>query len=427
MVNTMLKSAHSLTILVTLLIWGLVPQVVMSADKPPINIFWSDLGINQWQLEASLGNDFSKFHRVKKETIIVTERKGQILIPMPSDALLPGNEEEWQMLSSKIYDVLKSRMTDALASGIKEFEIRTEQNINTGGYFNPVRQGNVLKFIQSFCLALDRLKTELSSKYNVTVNGLWGSNGGYVASIIIPELGPGLVDGGILVDPRAWESDVKRLYNTLGENLAIINTAGDAPTRNRTFPVPVFRLNEKMVAYHDTAKALKKELPRLKVYWVDCAGLDIFITQHLGAMRSNSSLLVKEFIGEEYGTISKMTGGGLRNYILGSFKTSNKKNLKKALSYPSTVPKREREELGKLGDFPPGPPPPPPVIEPLPGDTAPYTPLGDGDGNNRGGVYMAPEPESAGKGGSEMRDQVLKSRPSNDSLSWPVQLPVQEK
>lgn len=42
-----------------------------------------------------------------------------------------------------------------------------------------------------------------------------------------------------------------------------------------------------------------------------------------------------------------------------------------------------------------------------------------------GGVYMAPQPESAGKGGSEVRDEILKSKPSGDSLSWPV--PIKEK
>lgn len=41
-------------------------------------------------------------------------------------------------------------------------------------------------------------------------------------------------------------------------------------------------------------------------------------------------------------------------------------------------------------------------------------------GQKTGGVLMAPQPESAGKGGSEVRDEVLKSKPSGDSLSWPI-------
>jgi len=421
----MLKGAYSLTILVTLLIWGLVPQFVISADKDSINIYWSDLGINQWQPEARIGDSFSKFDKRKRETIIISKSKGQILIPMPLDNELPNTKGGWEKLSSKIYETLKSRVTEALESGVREFEVRTEQNINTGGYFNPWRQGNVVKFIQSFCLALDRLKTELSSKYNVAVYGVWGSNGGYAASKVIPELKPGLVDGGILVDPRAWESDVKRLYNTISGNLAIINTAGDAPARNRTFPVPVFRLNEKMVAYHETAKALKRELPGLKVYWVDCKGLDVFIGQHLSSMHWDTPLLAKEFTAEGYIKLGKMTGGSLRNHILGSFKTRKKKNLKnlkEAFSYSSTVPKRERKEYGKLGDFPPGPPPPPPP-PPLPSDVIPHRPSDDGPG----GVYIAPTPSKMGKGGTEVREKVLKSRPSDDALSWPVEIPKEER
>jgi hypothetical protein len=37
-----------------------------------------------------------------------------------------------------------------------------------------------------------------------------------------------------------------------------------------------------------------------------------------------------------------------------------------------------------------------------------------------GGVHIDPTPEKAGRGGSELRDKALKSRPSGDSLSWPV-------
>lgn len=64
----------------------------------------------------------------------------------------------------------------------------------------------------------------------------------------------------------------------------------------------------------------------------------------------------------------------------------------------------------KKDDFPPPPPPPPPP------------PFMSGRGGI-GGVEMDPQPSSAGKGGSDVRDQVLKSRPSPDSLSWPIQTP----
>jgi len=41
---------------------------------------------------------------------------------------------------------------------------------------------------------------------------------------------------------------------------------------------------------------------------------------------------------------------------------------------------------------------------------------------NRGGVYIAPNSIKRGKGGSDVREEVLKSRPSGDILSWPVDL-----
>lgn len=44
---------------------------------------------------------------------------------------------------------------------------------------------------------------------------------------------------------------------------------------------------------------------------------------------------------------------------------------------------------------------------------------------NLSGVSIAPQPEAVGKGGSELRDEILKSKPSGDSLSWPV--PIKEK
>ena len=72
--------------------------------KDLIDIYWSDLGINQWQSESKLGDDFSKFNKHKKETIIVPEKKGQILIPMPSDALLPKTEKEIIFVCTVILD-----------------------------------------------------------------------------------------------------------------------------------------------------------------------------------------------------------------------------------------------------------------------------------------------------------------------------------
>jgi hypothetical protein len=42
---------------------------------------------------------------------------------------------------------------------------------------------------------------------------------------------------------------------------------------------------------------------------------------------------------------------------------------------------------------------------------------------NMGGVSIAPQPKKVGEGGKELKEKVLNSRPSGDSLSWPVELP----
>ena len=45
---------------------------------------------------------------------------------------------------------------------------------------------------------------------------------------------------------------------------------------------------------------------------------------------------------------------------------------------------------------------------------------------DRGGVYISPNPAVEGKGGVRVREGVLNSRPSGDSLSWPVELGKRE-
>lgn len=44
-----------------------------------------------------------------------------------------------------------------------------------------------------------------------------------------------------------------------------------------------------------------------------------------------------------------------------------------------------------------------------------------------GGVWIDPKPSKAGKGGAETKKKVLKSRPSDDTLSWPVEIPEEAK
>jgi len=281
-------------------------KISASSEKDTIDIYWTDLGIGQWDSSMRIGDDFSKLDASQKETIVVRESKGQILIPMPSDKQLPKTDEEWQKLSSEIYETIKTKTNNALSSGITEVEIRAIQNINKPGYVAPWRQDKVVKFIEAFGLALEKFKGGMASDRKVVVNGIWGSNGGYAASLVVPVLKHKPIDKGILIDARAWDRDVKKLYHVMNGNLAVINTAGDVPA------------TEGMVAHHETSKALKQALPNLKVYWVDSKrGINVFsAVYHLGSMHWEKSFAVKEFTGSKYVKLGEMTGGDLRNQIL---------------------------------------------------------------------------------------------------------------
>jgi hypothetical protein len=386
----MLKGVYSLIVLLSLFIWVLTSQPVI-AGHVLIKIYWTDLGVNQLQSEEKLGDTFCRFTKWQKDTIIVANKKGQILVPMPSDDKLPKTEEGWNRLSSKISKTLMSRINDGLKAGIRKFEIRTKQHINLPGYFDKKRQKNVVRFSRTFSLALAKTKKELSSEYNVTLYGIWGSNGGYTASKVIPELKPGLIGGGILVDARAWKDDVVKLYESLGGNLAIINTGGDAPARPN------------MVACHKTSKALKKELPALKLYWVDPKGWNLFGSEHLKSMHWNISFIVKEFTENGYEKLDRITGRDLLNHILSGFKTHKKENPDQAVSFktaqPGDLTVRKKYYSGNF------PPPPPPSVS---------------------GVYISPEPSDVGNRDVEIKENILKSRPSNNTLSWPVHIPEKE-
>jgi hypothetical protein len=107
------------------------------------------------------------------------------------------------------------------------------------------------------------------------------------------------VNRGVLIDARAYVWDVVEMYHTLGGNLSIINTSGDAPS------------HVDMVANHETAKMLSLICPRMRVFWLaDAAkGFDIVATGHIKAMSNPSAdFIVKESKGQGYGPKQVLTG-----------------------------------------------------------------------------------------------------------------------
>lgn len=376
--------------------------------KDHVTIYWTDLGINQMQEGFNLGDDFMDFDQDKNRTVIVGNRSGQILVPMPSDDDLPTTDEEWELFSDRIYEELKRRTQEGLGDGAREFEIRTVQNIKTGGYLNPVRQGNVVKFTVAFAKALERLRTELDNEYTTSVQGVWASNGGYAASKALPLIARKVVDSGILVDARAWKSDVKKLYVALGGNLAIINTAGDYPARDRIGLIPLLHIDESMVARHDTACDLKNEIPGIRVLRVDSKGLDIvhFSKKHIVSIRSNSELEVEEYTGSGYLKLGNMTGEQLRKIILGNFESSKvgkSEELREEL-VPDPEPTKRFSNKSNI----------PPPFPPDGGGG------GGGGGSVVGGVEIEVLPESSGKLDPRVRELVLKMRPSAEVLQRSV-------
>jgi hypothetical protein len=290
-----------------------LPFPVHAFEGGSINIYWTDLGIMQWGSWMRMADDFHWLSSEQKETVMVNNPKGQILIPMPADSEMPETDKEWAKLSSDIYIKLKSRVVSSIESGVNDIEIRTVQNINMLGYFDKQRQDKVIKFERAFTTALGSLKTELSLSHRVKVTGVWASNGGNGAAKVLTDPQNNPVDRGILIDARAKETDVKNLYHSLNGNLSIINTAGDAPA------------GRDLVANHDTAKMLKRELPKLNVYWVDSTfGINSWLdtkgilNHHIESTRINTSFEVKEYTGDGYKKLGSMSSSTLRERIFSS-------------------------------------------------------------------------------------------------------------
>lgn len=428
------------TALIGLIVFLIVFSESISLGKDSMTLYWTDLGIEQWNSTMKLGDDFSRLNANQIETIVVNNPKGQILIPMPTDKDLPKTNEGWNNLTSAIYFLLKTKSNEAYASGIKEIEVRTIQSINWKGYFDSGRQDNVVKFTQAFGLALGRLKNELSSVHKVVVYGLWGSNGGFAVSKALPILEYNPVDNGVLIDARAWVSDVKTLYKALNGNLSIINTAGDAPS------------DKTMVASHDASKDLKSQLPDLKVFWVD-SKKGINIADHLRSMHWGTSFTVKEFTGNKYVNFGEMTGGALCNYILsGESNSINQNNIIPAyfVSPDSKYPGKSMNEAQTLtesvhdknkaiivGKGPETDLMYKNMVNKLGQDNVKRIDQYNDDkdlqlearrfgadvilGTKTGGVYIDPIPVKEGKGGSETKKKVLESRPSEGTLFWDYQ------
>ena len=278
---------------------------VPSASSKNLAIYVSDFGINQWKPELKMFDDFS---HAKASVVPNLPKQSQILVPMPPDQHFPKSPAEHQQLTLKIFEGLKQRIGEGK---LETYEIQIVQNINTAGYFAPWRQNMVKEFGRDVYNAVSMLKDGLSSKgVNVDMPAVVGSNGAFLLTETLPKLKNNPIDRAVLVDGRAYVTPTKETYKILQGNLIGINTAGDA------LALPGMPAVPNLIANHDVMKSLKKELPDMKVFWVDAKGSDLWLStkglfpQHTASMR-NPQLLAKEWDGKGYTTPTKMKGWDL--------------------------------------------------------------------------------------------------------------------
>jgi hypothetical protein len=334
-----------------------------------ITIHWTDIGVYMGaRPEALKRPDEFLFKSLPKGTMEIftsIHPQGQILIPMPPNEALPKSEAEWQALANKYAQGIKDRIEAGIKSGLTEFEIRTVQNITIKtGYWDPNQQERCVQFTRAFLDALSSVRNDFAKGFSVSVDAMVGSNGGLVATRAIPGLSTNPIDRLIIVDGRAYVMDTLNTYRAMKGNLIIINTGGDAPAL------------KDMIANHDGAKSLKYLLPQLDVIYVDPKGMNIFTVAHISAMRPNTEMDMKFCLGDGYSPKARLTGETLRQYLL--------------------KPGGTQELFQKVT-----------MKDPL----------------QPGGVWIDPQPESIGKGGADIQERTLDSRPSEDSLSWPIPSP----
>lgn len=117
-----------------------------------------------------------------------------------------------------------------------------------------------------------------------------------------------------------------------------------------------------MIANHNGAKKVKSARPATTLLYVDPKGWNIPGTAHLAAFQRDKEMWVKRYTKDGYSDKSRMTGSELISNLISGERIPSK----------------------------------------------------------HGGVYIKPQFESDGKGGNEIKDKILKSRSSDNALTWEV-------
>lgn len=278
---------------------GLMAGVNVIPDTQ-IVFYVTDFGINQWKSGLKTGDDFS---HASNKVFPNMSRNGQVLIVMSPDHEF--REMTREKLTQTIFNTIKSRIDEGLAAGNTIFEIQLVQNINTKGYFNPIRQKMVNDFGDSAYMAIGKVNDYIKSRGLHTHNyAICGSNGCKVLTENIQSW-RSYLQGASMYDGRAFKTPTIDTIKTLKENIRFFNTAGDFAAPNNFFV--------HSIGNHDVSKELKKLFPGIQVTWLDPIDrLDLlFGTGHVAGMNSNSKFLAKDFTGDSYTTPQKMTAADL--------------------------------------------------------------------------------------------------------------------
>lgn len=278
-------------------------------EQKRLTLVVTDLGSNNWSPKLKMGDDFSN---AKAGSVIPNlSKRGQILIPMPDDKAFPKTALEREKLRREISNGIIQRVE--AGGGLKTYELRLVQNINTLGYFDKERQAKVKQFEGIALGALNIAKKYFTSQETrVDMPLIGGSNGGHAAAEVMTKLGQqNPIDRVLFIDSRAKVVDTRKVIEAVHGNFAMISTKGDALAgRDR-------------VANFETAKALKREHPEIRVFQADPKGLDFWIKSgqvfpnHILAMKdSKSPLSFKEFTGKSLTPAGERTGWSVMSELI---------------------------------------------------------------------------------------------------------------
>lgn len=267
----------------------------VQAQPHEITLYITDFGINQWNEDLELSQDF---RNASNRVFPDLPSEAQILIPMSADAANPFQSE--QSLRSQIADAVTSKVEAGLDHGVTTFEIQLVQNINSMGYSNSDRQDLVNAFGKTAYRAIgDAIATLQARGIDVSGHAIAGSNGAKVLTENVDSLYIGnriYLDGVDLFDGRAFLTPAQDLIEAIGPGkVRIFNTRGD-------YPAPYTPIGFRSIGSFDTSVDLKDAYPNLKTYLLAPVGMSRrFGSAHVAGMRlPGAQFAVSEYLGDGY-------------------------------------------------------------------------------------------------------------------------------